>query len=176
MESCPQWHHRFWRSCQLEDVHNKDLLKLQKSITLKRIVQFCSNLLLLKGKFTPKILLLICEEYTMCFPLVLCIPQSENPAYSYGQKSYLDCPSLRSSRANSSWPLWCHRRFWSVCVWAECMQTPYFCTGNNPFFISNVHFNGSLFIINQWLISLMELCKYHTKLTKQSIIVEKREN
>ena len=45
MGSFPQWHHRFWRSCQLEDVHNKDLLKLQKSITLlKRIVQFCSNL------------------------------------------------------------------------------------------------------------------------------------
>ena len=43
MESCPQWHHRIWRSCQLEDVHNKDLLKLQKSITLKRIIQFCSN-------------------------------------------------------------------------------------------------------------------------------------
>ena len=40
----------------------------------------------LKGKSTPKILLLICEEYKMCFPLVLCIPQSENPVQSYGQK------------------------------------------------------------------------------------------
>ena len=24
----PRWHHIFWRSCQLEDVHNKELLKL----------------------------------------------------------------------------------------------------------------------------------------------------
>ena len=24
--SSTQWHHRFWRSCQLEDVRNKDLL------------------------------------------------------------------------------------------------------------------------------------------------------
>ena len=43
MESCPQWHHRLCQSCQLEDVHNKDWPKLQKSITLKRIMQFCCN-------------------------------------------------------------------------------------------------------------------------------------
>ena len=40
----------------------------------------------LKGKSTPKLLLLICEEYKMCFPLVLWIPQNENPVQSYGQK------------------------------------------------------------------------------------------
>ena len=28
--SFPLWHHRCWRSCHLEDVHNKDLLKLKK--------------------------------------------------------------------------------------------------------------------------------------------------
>jgi len=43
MGSFPLWHHKFWRSCQLEGVHNKDLLKLQKSRTPKPIVQFCSN-------------------------------------------------------------------------------------------------------------------------------------
>ena len=35
MGSYPQWHYRL--CCQLEDVHNKDLLKLQKFITQKRL-------------------------------------------------------------------------------------------------------------------------------------------
>ena len=34
----------------------------------------------------------------------------------------------------------------------------------------------SLSISDLYHKTLMELCKYHTKLTKQSIIVEKREN
>ena len=32
IESWAQWHHRFWQSCQPNEVHNKDLIKLQKSI------------------------------------------------------------------------------------------------------------------------------------------------